>query len=68
MNPSRATFNKLSSRSYVYQNKAKIMCKCVKGGASLQCVNTEQFKVKWLQTIYHVKWSFTKKQIPRQNE
>ena len=39
-------------------------------GASQQfeCVDKEQFKTKWLQTIYHVKCIFTQKQITRQNE
>jgi len=54
------TFNKLWSKSYVFQNKAKIMRK----GAlqQLQRVNKEQFKIKWLQTICNVK------RASRQNE
>jgi len=27
-------------------------------------VDKEQFKIKWLQTIHNVKWTFTQKQIP----
>jgi len=35
MNHSGAAFNKLLSKSYVFQkNKANIMCKCAKGGPS----------------------------------
>jgi len=34
MNHYRATSNKLSSKSYVFQNKAKIMRKCAKGDPS----------------------------------
>jgi len=33
-----------------------------------ECVDKEQFKTKWLQTIYNVKCTFTQKQIPRQTE
>jgi len=31
-------------------------------------VDKQQFKTKWLQTIYNVKCTFMQKQIPRQNE
>ena len=27
-----------------------------------------KFKIKCLQTIYNVKWTFTQKKIPRQND
>jgi len=52
-----------------FQNKAKIMCKYAKGRLQqMKCVDKEQFKIKWLQTFYNVKWTFTENQIPRQNE
>jgi len=45
------------------------MCKFAnKEGLSTTCVNKEQFKIEWLQTIYSVNHTFTQKQIPRQNE
>jgi len=31
-------------------------------------VDKEQFKIKLLQKMYSVEWTFTQKQIPRQNE
>ena len=31
-------------------------------------LDKELFKIKWLQTTYNVKWTFTQKQIPTQNE
>jgi len=34
----------------------------------LQCVDKEQFKIKLLQKICNVKWTFKQKQIHRQNE
>jgi len=34
----------------------------------LQCLDKEQLIIKWFQTIYSVKWTFTHEQIPRQNE
>jgi len=45
---------------FVCQNKAKIMCDCAK---KFPCVDKEQFKIKLLLTIYHVKWTFKQKQI-----
>jgi len=45
------------------------MCKfAIKASQQLQCVFKEQCKITCYQTIYNVKWSFTQKQIPRQNE
>ena len=58
---SRATFNKLCSRSHVCQNKAKIICKYAKRGPSTTWMcRHEQLKIKWLQTIYNVKCTFTR--------
>ena len=34
----------------------------------LQCVDREHFKIKWPQAIYNAKWTFTQKQITKQNE
>ena len=109
INHSRATFNKLWSKSYVCQIKTKCMWKCVKWELStgLMCrpgvgnlyyhglhelriitkilmraisnvhagrrfptpgLDKEQFKIKWLQTIYNMKWTSTQKQIHIQNE
>jgi len=68
MNHFGATFNKVRSKSYVFQTKAKLTCKCVKGAPSTsQNVHEEEFKMKWLQAIYNVKWNFTQKKIFRQN-
>jgi len=40
MNNSRAIFNLSSEASHVFQNEAKIMCKCAKGGSSRTCFET----------------------------
>jgi len=38
-----------------------------KGGPQqLECVDKEQFKIKWLPIIHNVKCTFTQKWVPRQ--
>jgi len=52
---------------------ARVDCFMIRGysiGKRLRTpgLDKELFKIKWLQTTYNVKWTFTQKQIPTQNE
>jgi len=49
--------------------KQKFCANMPKGAPQqFECLDKEQFKIKWLQTIYNAKCTFTQKPIPRQNE
>ena len=55
--------------SYICQNEARLCANVPKGAPQqLQRADKEQFKTKWRQTIYNVKYTFTQKQILRQNK
>jgi len=49
--------------------KQKFCANMPKGAPQqFECLDKEQFEIKWLQTIYNAKCTFTQKPIPRQNE
>jgi len=41
---------------------------CANVAQQMKCADEEQCKVKLLQAIYSVKWTFKQNQIPRQDE
>jgi len=59
-----------SEASRMFVKIKQNLCANVPKGDSQQvwCVDKEQFKIKWLQTIHNVKWTFTQKQIPEKIE
>jgi len=57
-----------SEASHMFDKIKQKMCENVSKGAPQLCCRQRTFKIKWLQTIYNVKLTFTQKQIPRQNK
>ena len=54
--------------SHMFDKIKQKVCANMPKGTLNNCVDKEQFKINWLQTVYNAKLTFTQKQIPRQNE